>query len=121
MVAWEAAFADPRLPRLTTDEYERAVIEVSRLSPLAPIDASSYAEFVDALAPGVDGVFVVATPYRATFLPAVWTKLPEPRLFAGLLWNKAGLPAGYWPPDIAVYRYGTERFGRPAGQRTSPE
>ena len=51
----------------------------------------------------------------------VWTKLPEPRLFAGLLWNKAGLPAGYWPPDIAVYRYGTERFGRPAGQRTSPE
>jgi AMMECR1 domain-containing protein len=39
--AWSAAFSDPRLPALRWVDYEHLDIEISILSPLAPMVASS--------------------------------------------------------------------------------
>ena len=39
--AWSAAFADPRLPALAHHDYDRLVIEVSVLSPLMTLPATS--------------------------------------------------------------------------------
>jgi uncharacterized protein len=106
--AQQAAFADPRFPPVTAEEFARATIEVSVLGPCEPIDASSLPELLHALHAGTDGVVVSAPGHRATFLPDVWASLPEPEVFVDALWRKAGLRPGTWPPGIRVCRYRTE-------------
>jgi AMMECR1 domain-containing protein len=44
----------------------------------------------------------------ATFLPAVWETLPEPRAFLNALLRKAGLAPGHWSPALRFERYTTE-------------
>lgn len=46
-----------------------------------------------------------ASGHRATFLPQVWSDLPDPARFLELLRRKAGLPPGYWGPDVVVETY----------------
>ena len=110
--AWDAAFADPRLPRLRPADWERLTIEISVLSPLERLDVHSLDELVDVIEPGVDGLLITAGFRRGTFLPAVWEQLPEPRTFVDQLWRKAGLVPGTWPEDLVVERYRTQSFGR---------
>jgi AmmeMemoRadiSam system protein A len=118
--ARQAAFADPRFPPITADEFVRATIEVSVLGPSEPVHASSLHELLGRLRPGEDGVVVSAPGHRATFLPDVWTQLPLPEDFVDALWRKAGLRTGTWPPGIRVSRYRTETaVGRPP--RTAPD
>ncbi len=47
----------------------------------------------------------------ATFLPAVWEQLPEPRAFLQALRRKAGLPEDYWSDTLRIHRYRCEQFG----------
>ena len=111
-LAWEAAFADPRLPALTWADEPRMSTKVSVLSPLEALDVASETELLAALRPGVDGLVIGAGPRRATFLPAVWASLPDPRDFLRHLQAKARLPPGEWLPGTRALRYTAFEFGR---------
>jgi len=115
--AWSAAFADPRLPPLRRADYERLTIEVSVLSPLAPIPATTRHDLLHQLRPAVDGLVIAAGPRQGVFLPAVWAQLPEPAMFLDHLQLKAGLRPGWWPPDMQAWRFTAGKFSRRAGEQ----
>ena len=105
-----AAFADPRFPAVKEDEVERLRIKISVLSPAAPMQVESEADLVASLRPGIDGLIVRDGDKRATFLPSVWTGIPEPERFVRALAKKAGWPEGQWSDTARVWRYTTEEF-----------
>jgi AmmeMemoRadiSam system protein A len=113
-LAWKAAFADPRLPALTPADYPSAEIKVSVLTPLEPVPAGSEAELLANLAVGKDGVVIRSGAANATFLPAMWDKLPEPLTFLRHLEAKAGLRPGSWPSHMEAWRYRSTDFRRRA-------
>lgn len=105
-----AAFRDPRFPPLRSDEYHQTTIEVSLLSPLAPIDVQDEADAIRELRPGVDGVVLQHGNNRGTFLPQVWESLPEPERFLTELKRKAGLTADFWSAEIRLFRYSVYKW-----------
>lgn len=109
--AWASAFADPRFPTLTPDEWADTGLEISVLSEPQRCDVRSELELLEILRPGTDGVILQAGVRRSTFLPAVWEQLPDSRQFIRHLKLKAGWPADCWPPDMRVWLYTTESFG----------
>lgn len=111
-LAWEAAFADPRLPSLTWADEPHTSLKVSVLSPLEQLDVDSEEALLAALRPGVDGLLIAAGLRRATFLPAVWETLPDRSEFLRHLQAKAGLPLGQWLPGTTASRYTSVEFGR---------
>jgi AmmeMemoRadiSam system protein A len=113
-LAWAAAFADPRLPPLTPAEYPALDYKLSLVSPLAPVPASTEAEVLANLRPGVDGLLIEHGAANATFLPAVWEKVPDPRTFLRQLEVKAGLRPGRWPTGMRAWRYQTTEHRRRA-------
>jgi hypothetical protein len=112
--AWDAAFADPRLPALQPSDYARLEVEISVLSELEPVPARTEDELLTALRPGVDGLLIDAGALHATFLPVMWTQLPEPTVFLRQLKQKAGLPFGSWPAGLTASRYTARSFHRAA-------
>jgi AmmeMemoRadiSam system protein A len=108
--ALAAAFIDPRAVPLAAGDLARLRIEISHLSALEPLAVASEAEARAALRPGVDGVVLSWGGLRGTFLPQVWDALPDPRAFLDALKVKAGLPRGFWSPDIALERYGVQKY-----------
>lgn len=105
--AWRSAFADPRFSPLSSAEFEGLEVSVSVLSPLEPLPARTEAELLAALRPGVDGLVLHEGARHATFLPAVWQSLTEPRRFLDALREKAGLAPGHWSDSIRFERYTT--------------
>ncbi len=61
-----------------------------------PLAYTTPAELLERLRPGVDGVTLAYAQHRATFLPQVWERVPEPARFLELLCEKMGLPADAW-------------------------
>ena len=114
--AWAAAFTDPRLPALRQQEYDRLLIEVSVLSPLTPIPATSWSDLHEQLETGTDGLLVAAGSRQGVFLPAVWTQLPDRDAFLDHLWLKAGLRPRDWPVDMTAWRFSARKFARWAGR-----
>jgi uncharacterized protein len=108
--AWLSAFADPRFPPVAAEEVASLRIAISVLTALEPIACSNEAELVESLLPGVDGLVLRCGTARATFLPAVWKSLGEPREFVRQLRRKAGLYGSLWPAEMAAWRYRTETF-----------
>jgi AmmeMemoRadiSam system protein A len=106
--AFRAAFSDPRFEPLAGWEIHDLEISVALLSPLERIGAGSEADLLRSLRPGVDGLVLREGSRSATFLPAVWESLPEPREFLHALERKAGLEAGHWSPTLRFERYSTE-------------
>ena len=106
--AHQAAFADPRFPPLRAAELPGIEIHVSVLGPLEPLAVVSEDELLEALRPGEDGLVLREGARQATFLPAVWESLPEPRAFLTELMSKAGLDG--WSRRIECFRYGVESF-----------
>lgn len=113
-LAWAAAFADPRLPELTADDYRSLDIKLSLMGPLEPLPASSEAELAGGLRPAVDGLVIGAGSAQATFLPAVWDKVPDRLTFLRRLEAKAGLRPGRWPDDLRAWRYTATEYRRRA-------
>ncbi len=112
--AFAAAFQDPRFPPLSAGELPQLHIQISVLGRPEPLVFSSEAELVQQLRPGVDGLILEeGERYRGTFLPSVWSSLPDPRRFLAQLKLKAGLPPDYWSDTVRVWRYTTESFGQP--------
>lgn len=108
--AWASAFADPRFPPLTSDEWFGTNVQISVLSEPERCDVRSEAELLRILRPGYDGLILQLGNRRSTFLPAVWEQLPEPAHFVRHLKMKAGWPVDFWPPEMEAWLYTTESF-----------
>jgi AmmeMemoRadiSam system protein B/AmmeMemoRadiSam system protein A len=102
-----AAFDDPRFPALASADVAGMSIEVSVLSPLEELAATTPDAVVEALRPGVDGLLLSAGGRRATFLPDVWAKIPEPEEFVRELVRKARWDEA-WAADARAWRYTTD-------------
>ena len=109
--AHASAYRDTRFPPVRREEIDGLRIEVSVLGRPEPLPAGSEPELVEVLRPGLDGVIVALGTARATFLPKVWSSLPEPAAFLRELRRKAGLPGDFWSEDLRWFRYRVEAFG----------
>ncbi len=109
--ALAAAFQDPRFPPVRANEVDDLHIEISVLSTPQRLDYDGPDDLIARLRPGVDGVVIERGWNRATFLPQVWEKLPDPHEFLQHLCLKAHLPPdAYRRGDLDVYTYQVEMF-----------
>jgi AmmeMemoRadiSam system protein A len=99
------AMVDPRLPPVTANEWPVLDVKVSVLSSAEPLLVAGPAELLATLRPGVDGLILADGERRATFLPAVWAKLPDPEHFLRALLDKGGWSPGRWPTGLTAQRY----------------
>ena len=102
-----AAFQDTRFKPLTPDEFERTDIEVSLLATPKRLLFQEPAELIARLRPGVDGIILEQgeEDKRATFLPQVWERLPDPEQFIAHLKQKAGIA-----PETDLRRCRVKRY-----------
>lgn len=108
--AYNAAFRDPRFSPLHHDELESIHIHIEVLNPTQLLSFDSEQELIAMLRPGIDGLVLKEGNQTGTFLPSVWSSLPEPADFLQQLKRKAGLPVNYWSDSIVIERYTTEAF-----------
>jgi AmmeMemoRadiSam system protein A len=109
--AISAALRDPRFPPVAPRELADVRVEVSVLSAPQPLDYRGADDLIAKLRPGIDGVVIERSWQRATFLPQVWEKLPDPHEFLAHLCMKAGLAAdAYRRPGLDVYTYQVDKF-----------
>ena len=106
-----SALRDPRFSPLARNELAALEIELSLLGPLEPLAVASEEELLLRLRPGVDGLLIEAEGRRATFLPAVWRELPEPRAFLAALRRKAGLGPHAGSARLLAWRYLVRSIG----------
>jgi len=110
--AQNAAFRDPRFPRLSAEELSEIDIEVSVLSVPERLDFKDGDDLKRQLLPNVHGVILSRGMHRSTFLPQVWEQLPDKELFLEQLCLKGGMPATAWKdPATNVEVYQAEVFG----------
>jgi AmmeMemoRadiSam system protein A len=116
--AYKSAFADPRLPEVTPDDYAAMDVKVSLLSRLAPMEAGSRSELAAELVRGRDGVLLVGDGFRATFLPSVWERVATADQFVELLLRKGGRGGDDgWAPGMRAFRYRTMEYAQPGPRR----
>ena len=118
--ARSAAFGDPRLPALRAAELPFLAVEVSVLSPLEPVAATSRQGLAVLLRPGVDGLVLASGHRRGVFLPAVWEQLPDPEDFLDHLVAKAGIRPATWPADMRAYRFTAEKLRSAPSSSAAP-
>jgi AmmeMemoRadiSam system protein A len=109
-----AALEDPRFPQVSEDELSRIQVEVSRLTRPTPLEYKDADDLLSKLRPHVDGVILKDGFRRATFLPQVWEKIPEPSEFLDNLCYKMGANANHWKKkhlDVLIYQ--VEEFHEP--------
>jgi AmmeMemoRadiSam system protein A len=115
--AADAAFHDFRFPPLTEPELADLQIEISVLSAPQPLKYANSEELPDLLKPGVDGVILARGMRRATFLPQVWEKVPDPASFLDMLCEKMGFEYDLWRREkLNVFTYHVESFEDSIGQ-----
>lgn len=109
--AMASALQDPRFPPVSPRELPDIKIEISVLS--APVDfpVRDEADLLQKLQPGVHGLIIEDSLHRATFLPAVWEQLPDPKDFVAHLKRKAGLSTDYWSPALCCQVYTAQKIG----------
>lgn len=106
-----AALEDPRFPRVREDELSRIQVEVSRLTRPVPLQYRDADDLLSKLRPHVDGVILRDGFRRATFLPQVWEKIPDPSEFLGNLCYKMGAEGDLWRrKHLEVLTYQVEEF-----------
>ncbi len=91
-----AALNDYRFPRLQPEELPEITLEISCLTLPQPLEYDRPEELPTLLRPHTDGVVLRDGSRRATFLPQVWEKLPDPAEFLNHLCRKMGLPPDSW-------------------------
>jgi uncharacterized protein len=106
-----AAFEDYRFPPLQPNELENLEIEISYLTRPENLQYNDAQDLLDKLRPDIDGVVIKDGMRRATFLPQVWEKIPEPEEFLEQLCMKMGAPADLWRrKKLEVLTYQVEEF-----------
>ncbi len=109
--AVNAAFSDPRFPKLEAKEFDKIEIEVSILTDPQPLEYLDGQDLLAKLRPHVDGVILREGSAGATFLPQVWEQLPRPEKFLSQLCRKAGLPADEWKKGkLKILTYQVQYF-----------
>ena len=106
-----AALEDPRFPPVREAELSRIQIEVSRLTRPIPLEYEDASDLLSKLRPHVDGVLLKDDYRRATFLPQVWEKIPDPVQFMNNLCYKMGVSENLWQiKHLNVLTYQVEEF-----------
>lgn len=106
-----AALQDPRFPPVSKQELSGIKIEVSRLTRPIPLEYKDADDLLSKLRPHVDGVILRDGFHRATFLPQVWEKIPDPADFLGNLCYKMGANPDLWRRKrLDVLTYEVEEF-----------
>ncbi len=106
-----AALHDPRFPPVRENELSRIKLEVSRLTAPHPLEYASSEDLLKKLRPHVDGVILKDDFRRATFLPQVWEKIPDPAEFLSHLCQKMGAKPNLWrEAKLQVHVYQVEEF-----------
>jgi len=110
-----AALEDPRFPPVREDELSRIQLEVSCLTRPHPLEYQDAADLLSKLKPHVDGVILRDGMRRATFLPQVWEKIPDPAEFMDNLCYKMGVSDNTWRhKHLEVLIYQVDEFHEPA-------
>lgn len=102
-----AALQDFRFPNVGPEELSQIEIEVSRLTPPVPLEYTTPEDLLSKLCPEIDGVLLRDGSRRATFLPQVWEKLPDPADFLDTLCYKMGAASDLWRKkylDVSIYQ-----------------
>lgn len=106
-----AASEDYRFSPVTPQEVGQLEIEISRLSPSRELEYADADDLLAKLRPNVDGVVLRRGVQRATFLPQVWEKIPDPADFLTQLCYKMGAPGDLWRREhLQVQTYQVEEF-----------
>ncbi len=106
-----AAQHDYRFPPVQAEELDEIEIEISRLTAPAQLKYRDPEDLLSQLRPGIDGVVLRDGRYRATFLPQVWEKIPDPAQFLNSLCDKMGAHYELWrQKKIQVLTYQVEEF-----------
>lgn len=106
-----AALQDPRFPPVGDAELNRIRLEVSRLTAPRSLEYSTSEDLLKKLHPHVDGVTLKDGFRRATFLPQVWEKIPNPAEFLNHLCQKMGARPNLWrEAKVQVHIYQVEEF-----------
>jgi AmmeMemoRadiSam system protein A len=110
-----AGLEDYRFPPVQPRELKEIEIEISCLTPTEKLGYIDADDLKSRLRPGIDGVVLKDGWRRATFLPQVWEKLPDPEQFLDHLCQKMGAAPNTWRrKQLDVYIYQVEEF-REAG------
>jgi uncharacterized protein len=106
-----AALEDYRFPQVQENELAGIQIEISRLTIQHRLEYEDAGDLLARLRPGVDGVILRDGMRRATFLPQVWEKIPEPAAFLANLCYKMGAAPDTWKrKHLDVLLYQVEEF-----------
>jgi uncharacterized protein len=106
-----AALQDYRFFPVRPEELPGIAIEISRLTLPEDLPYETQLDLLRQLRPGVDGVTLYDGWRKATFLPQVWEKLPQPESFLDHLCDKMGVPADLWRrKKLRVQVYQVEEF-----------
>src|SRR4030042_914912 len=106
-----AAFEDYRFPPVRAAEVGDIKIEISYLTRPEVMKYNNPIDLLEILRPNIDGVIIRDGMRRATFLPQVWVKIPDPEEFLGQLCMKMGSPPDLWRrKKIDVLTYQVEEF-----------
>ena len=117
--AVSAALEDPRFPPVSESEVGRINIEISRLTRPVPLQYQDADDLLSRLRPHVDGVILRDAFRRATFLPQVWEKIPDPADFLDNLCFKMGATSDLWrKKHLELLVYQVEEFHEPANSQT---
>jgi AmmeMemoRadiSam system protein A len=104
--AVSSALRDPRFFPVGPDELDDLQIELSILTPPQRLDYDGPSDLLAKIRPGIDGVIIEKGWCRATLLPSVWEKIPDPVQFLTTLCLKASLPTDEWRiPGMTVHVY----------------
>ena len=106
-----AAFQDYRFPPVQPNEIKDIEIEISYLTRTEPLQYENPSDLLTKLRPNIDGVVLRDGMRRATFLPQVWEKVPDPQQFLEELCMKMGCQPDLWrKKKIDVLTYQVEEF-----------
>jgi AmmeMemoRadiSam system protein A len=106
-----SAMRDPRFHPVQPEEVDGLQIELSILTPPQRLEYDGPDDLLNRIRPGVDGVIIEKDWHRATLLPSVWAKIPDPVQFLSTLCLKAALPQDEWRGQgMTVYVYQAEKI-----------
>jgi uncharacterized protein len=106
-----AALEDPRFLPVEKNELNRIRIEVSILSVPQALSYDSSQDLIKKIRPHVDGVTIKYGERKATFLPQVWEKIPDPSEFMNQLCYKMIGQANLWrETKLQLFTYQVEEF-----------
>ncbi|HOE69907.1 MAG TPA: AmmeMemoRadiSam system protein A [Brevefilum sp.] len=91
-----AGLKDYRFDEVQAAELPLIKIEISVLTTPSPLDYDHPQDLVAKLKPSIDGVILQDGLKKATFLPQVWDKLPNPEVFLYHLCQKMGAEGDVW-------------------------